>query len=364
MIKKKMDRKFVIFVKMLALSLGMLVVFRLVFGEEKWENRTGSQYGFSMGTVVSVDIYAGKDSEKIAELVLEKVEELDSKYLSWRAEDSELCKLNNSMLFDDLSETDLREIVLSDTLYTVVVESYRICEDSDGALDITLQPLLNVWQIEESNGLNYVIPTREKIEAAKAKIGYENIFINEDSHTISFGQEKVMLNLGATGKGYALDITRSFLEEKRVEGGTVSVGGSVLIYGTKPDHSEWRVGIRDPKGGQADLLGYLAFPSGTTTCISTSGDYEKYVETSDGERYHHILNRETGYPAETGLSSVTVVCDSGLASDGLSTACFVLGYEKSMPLLEKYDAEAVFVDHNNEVFVTDGLREYYHSTRE
>ena len=90
----------------------------------------------------------------------------------------------------------------------------------------------------------------------------------------------------------------------------------------------------------------------------TSGGYERYFE-EDGKTYQHILDPKTGYPAESGLISVTIVCDDGWLSDGLSTACFVLGYEDSLPLLETYQAEAVFVTEDKEVIVTDGLKDMF-----
>ena len=134
------------------------------------------------------------------------------------------------------------------------------------------------------------------------------------------------------------------------------------MYGAKKDGSSFRVGIRDPQGDAEDMTGYLEFASNSNTCVSSSGDYEKFIE-KDGTRYHHILNRTTGYPAESGLASVTVVCQNGLYSDALSTACYVLGYEKSLPLLQKYKAEAVFIDKENQVTVTDGLKEQYHAAQ-
>jgi thiamine biosynthesis lipoprotein len=118
------------------------------------------------------------------------------------------------------------------------------------------------------------------------------------------------------------------------------------------------VGVRNPDGAADDMIGYIELSGVDYMCVSTSGDYEKYVEYN-GEKYHHILDRSTGYPAKSGLSSVTVMCKSGTDSDGLSTACFVLGKEKSVELLKKYDAEAVFVDTDGNVSITDGMKEYY-----
>jgi thiamine biosynthesis lipoprotein len=106
------------------------------------------------------------------------------------------------------------------------------------------------------------------------------------------------------------------------------------------------------------MIGYLEISDVDYMCVSTSGDYEKYVDY-EGKRYHHILDSATGYPAQSGLSSVTVMCKSGIDSDGLSTACFVLGEEKSRSLLEKYDAGAVFIDTDGNVTMTENMKEFY-----
>ena len=140
-----------------------------------------------------------------------------------------------------------------------------------------------------------------------------------------------------------------------MSGGVISAGSSILTFGTKPDGSKFRVALRDPRGGQDDRIGII---TATDTSISTSGDYEKYFE-EDGVRYHHILDARTGYPADSGLISVTIVSDSGLLSDGLSTACFVLGKEKGEKLLETYGAEGVFIDQNKKVTVTKGLKDKF-----
>ena len=134
----------------------------------------------------------------------------------------------------------------------------------------------------------------------------------------------------------------------------VSLGGNVQVLGIKTDGSKWRVAVQNPE----DTENYLGVLETQDRAVITSGGYERYFE-QDGKTYQHILDPKTGYPAESGLISVTIVCDDGWLSDGLSTACFVLGYEDSLPLLETYQAEAVFVTEDKEVIVTDGLKDMF-----
>ena len=129
-----------------------------------------------------------------------------------------------------------------------------------------------------------------------------------------------------------------------------------MAYGEKPDQSPWRVAIKDPRDPEGDYLGAITLEGGEF--LSTSGDYERYFMENE-KRYHHILDPKTGYPVWNGLTSVTVVCDSGLFADGLSTACFVLGKEKALPLLEKYGADAVFAEEDHKVYLTEGMKERF-----
>lgn len=357
-----MKKKIVTLLKMLALSFALIAVYRVVddrdSGKEN-EDASASLYGdgayttydFAMGTSVCISIFDKDETAgECSRALFEKIKELDENVISWRSQDSELYRLNNDYVPGERYN-------VSDVLAQALQEAYQICKDSEGALDITIRPLAQVWNIEEADSQSFQIPDTLKIEDAMKHVGYENVSLSDND--VIIGKPDVIIDLGAVGKGYALDIVREELKKSRPDGAMVSVGGSVLVYGKKSDSSDWKIGIRDPRGNIDDMIGYLSFPAGSDICISTSGDYEKFFMV-DGMRYHHILSRETGYPADTGLSSVTVVCENGLYSDALSTTCFILGYERSLPLLEKYDAGAVFIDKNNKITITDGLKSAFY----
>ena len=136
----------------------------------------------------------------------------------------------------------------------------------------------------------------------------------------------------------------------------ISVGGSILTYGNKPEGGAWQIAVTDPQD-PSQSVGVLTLDGGY--CVSTSGDYERYVEV-DGVRYHHILDPRTGFPARSDVAGVTIVTTDGFLSDALSTACFVLGSEEGQKLLEKYDAEGLFIDHEGTITMTEGMRQYFH----
>ena len=152
-------------------------------------------------------------------------------------------------------------------------------------------------------------------------------------------------DLGAIAKGYGADRVREILSANKIKDATVSLGGTVLLYGD----SEKTVAIASPEGE-----GYAAYIKGKGCVISTSGGYERYFE-ENGERYSHIINPETGYPAESGIVSATVISDSGTESDAFSTAVFVMGEEKAKKLWEKENFDAVIITGDGRMIITEGI---------
>jgi thiamine biosynthesis lipoprotein len=195
------------------------------------------------------------------------------------------------------------------------------------------------------------VPTEEDLEALMQHVGYEDVVLSGQTVTM---EEGCTLDLGAVGKGLGCDRISEYLKGiPEVDGALINLGGSsVMSYGTKPDGSSWKIAVTDPRDTEGDYLGVISLEG--EEFLSTSGDYAKYF-IQDGVRYHHILDPSTGYPAQSGVQAVTVVCDNGLYADGLSTACFVLGVEKGTELLKQYGADGLFVDDQRNVLLTEGM---------
>ena len=143
-------------------------------------------------------------------------------------------------------------------------------------------------------------------------------------------------------------------KQKEVSGAVIAVGGSILLYGSKADGSDWNVAVQNPRGQDGEAMGVLSL-SGTTN-VSTSGDYEKYF-MQDGKRYHHILDPSTGYPADSGLISVTIVSDDGTLADGLSTSLFIMGEEKAAQFWKENSEkfETIMETADGKLYVTEGI---------
>ena len=224
----------------------------------------------------------------------------------------------------------------------------EIMEASGGAYNPYLGALARLWNIDSKDGSPPYVPTQEEIGEAL---------------------QKRELDLGAYGKGAACETLIYTIFEFSSHGSAViNLGGNIHTYGQKPWWQPFKISLRDPMGSPNDMLGLFTLKG--THFISTSGSYEKYFE-QDGVRYHHIFDPETGYPTqrEPGLASVTVVTRAGgqpkqpgATGDMISTACFVLGYENSLDLLEKYACDAIFVYENGEVRAAGAVLDYFEIT--
>lgn len=229
------------------------------------------------------------------------------------------------------------EFTLPEPVAEAVKTSLEISEMTDGAFDITIAPLSKLWNITERTAP----PTDEEIEDALKLVGYKSVSL--DGNTVRFSEDGRGIDIGAVGKGMAAKAAISALKEQNVEEAIVNLGGNVCVLGDK-NGEKYKIGIKDP---QSDgLLGYVSVGN---TSVVTSGIYERNFEY-DGKIYHHILDTSTGYPADNGLLSVTVVCDDPVAADILSTAFFVVGKEKAEALFEKCTSyglkSVIFVSEN------------------
>ncbi len=274
----------------------------------------------AMGTVISQKIYTEKPNTAVKDII-SIVNGLENT-ISWRKPDSAVAVLNEN------------GEVNNKYLSNVLPDMEKLSEKTDGKFDLTVGKLSRLWSIGEEGER---IPNEKEIEAALKTVGSEKLKIGANKITAEKG---TFLDLGAIGKGFACDLIYTYLSKTEIEGAIVSVGGSVVAYGNhNPKGDEWKIAVTHPR----DEKSYLGVVSLSEGFISTSGDYERYFE-KDGKRYHHILDATTGYPSESDLISATVVAKSGILSDALSTAAFLMGSEKAKSLLEEYGAAGILVD--------------------
>lgn len=316
-----------------AVLAAVIVIFAGASAYIKEKHRAEESF-IAMGTVFTLNIYGKNAEEALSEIKKETM----------FIETDELSKNSEVSLVSELNEKG--EADLSGDIFGLFELSQNVSRDSGGAYDITVGALTELWNIGSDRAR---VPSQAEIDEALKTVDFKKITLENGKAVRGEGQK---IDPGAVGKGYVCDKAEEILKKHSVKSAVISAGGSILIYGDNPDGGDWKVGIRNPKGSSSELFAVLSLKGGY---ISTSGDYERTF-TKDGKTYHHILDPKTGYPAKSEFSAVTVISNSGALSDALSTACFVLGYEKSLPLLGKYGAEAVFVRKDNSVSVTDGLK--------
>lgn len=272
---------------------------------------------YYMNTVMDLQVW-GNDADEAIYRIEQLLEDLEHKW-SVTKSDSVTSRLNAG-----------ENVALSDEEIAFLAEVQTLSERTDGAFDPKLHALSNVWgfYFGQNQADDFVLPTDEQIAAALTEEKWD---------------------FGAAVKGYAGRQAVSILEDLRVQRAVLNLGGNIQTYGEKADGTPWQIGIQDPNGG--DYLGVLSV-SGTMAVV-TSGDYQRYFEV-DGNRYHHILDPQTGYPADSRLRSVTVVCADGVTADALSTALFVMGLEQSAEFWRNSsDFEAVFVTDTGEIYATE-----------
>ncbi|MGN0978495.1 MAG: FAD:protein FMN transferase [Faecousia sp.] len=268
---------------------------------------------FCMDTVMDLQVW-GKDADSAIERITGKLKELERDW-SATSQDSLLSRLNRG-----------EDPGFSREQARLLERIEELSRRTGGAFDPHLRALSEAWGFY---GEEHHVPSPEDIAAA---------------------MEESQWDLGAALKGFAGQECAGLLAELNVDRAMLVLGGNVQTYGQKPDGNPWQIGIQDPDGG--DNLGILSV-NGTASVV-TSGDYQRYFEEG-GVRYHHILDPETGYPANSGLRSVTVICRDGLTADCLSTALFVMGLEGGGAFWrESDDFEAVFVTTDGTIYATEG----------
>lgn len=298
---------------------------------------------FCMGTVISQRVY-GEKAEIAVMKVEEEIKRLET-LMSFFLESSEITRLNNA--------AGKHEVELGCEALYVLNRAKYFSEMCDGTFDVTIGPVAKLWGIFTDHAK---VPSKEEIDKALSFTGYKDITINNELGTAKLERVGESVDLGAIAKGYAADRAIEIYKQHGIESAFINLGGNVMVLGNKPEGSPWMIGIQNPLLQRGQCLGVVKAVNKT---IVTSGDYVRYFE-KDNVKYHHILDPRTGYPANSGLISTTIVSEKSIGADALSTAIFILGLEEGMKLINSIkDMEAIFVTKDKEIYVTEGLKENF-----
>ncbi len=298
---------------------------------------------FAMDTVITLRLPADTPKETVSQTtaLISSLEAL----LSRTDPSSEIYRFNTQ---------DSNTITVSAQTADVLQTALRTAAATDGAYDPTTAPLTELWDITAETPS---VPSDNAIRTALTTVGHTHLSL--DGTVLTRDLDGVTLDLGGCAKGWACGAAIDCLSEQGVPYGIVSFGGNIGILGTKPDGTDWRIAIKNPKS-PADIAGYLSLSDGF---VSVSGDYERYFEQA-GIRYHHIFDAQTGYPAQSGVNAAVVWSHDAALADALSTALFVMGDENGMAFYESgtFSFEALWYLDDGTVVITPGIADAYEHT--
>lgn len=343
---------------------------------------------FAMTTVMNLKAY-GKDAGAALDEAEEKIRSLDS-LLSTGTKGSEVWQINH-----DGGGT------LSDDTATLTDLSLQLYQETNGAFDFTIYPIMKLWGFTEffgesgdetesstenapgheasaqteaetqteaaadalssSEHLISQVPTKAEIEALLPLVDSSKVIYDPETKKLTL-PSGVQIDFGGIAKGYTSQAVMDIYQKHHLTGGLADLGGNIQVTGNKPDGSPWRVGIEDPADTSA-LLGILTLSEDST--VITSGGYERYLVDQDGKRYPHIIDPSTGYPVKNDLSSVSIICKDGALADGLSTSLCVMGKEKAISFWKAHSDqfEMVLFDTDQTITISDGLKDSFISDR-
>lgn len=280
-----------------------------------------------MGSKFDITIVANDSATaaKNINLVIDEITRIENLISEWKPS-SQVSEVNRN--------AGIKPVKVDKELFALTKHALSFSEITNGAFDISIAAMDKIWKFDDSME---ELPSQEMLLKAIERVGYKNIELNELNSTIFLKLPGMKIGFGATGKGYAAEQGKLLMKQLHVKAGIVNASGDMATWGTQPNNKPWRIGITNP----FKLHKSIKILEVNNAAITTSGDYQKYVEFN-GKRYSHIINPKTGMPA-TGLISVTVIGENAAIANGLSTSIMVLGQKEGFKLLKNYPNYACLV---------------------
>jgi len=309
-----------------------LVVAALAGCSFKPEQQIWEISGPIFGTRYHISVVMEEDQPRLQELaggIEQALEGVDAAMSTWR-EDSELSRFN---ALPDQSDWT----ALSTPLYTVLLEAEAVSALTDGAFDITIGPVVNLWGFGPDARPD-TVPDDATLARVLRGTGHNKIQLRYQPPGIRTSEQQY-LDLSAIAKGFGVDEVARYLAAEGVSGYLVEIGGEVSVAGRKPDGSAWRLAIETPGEDAEQVNRVVALDN---RALATSGDYRNYYEFN-GQRYSHTLDPQTGKPITHNLASVTVIAENCMRADALATGFNVMGFEEAMTLAVRENIPAYFI---------------------
>jgi Membrane-associated lipoprotein involved in thiamine biosynthesis len=290
---------------------------------------------YSLGTENSITSEENIDAEVLSRVV-DRVFEIECKMSAFKPS-SEISIITQ--------HAGICPCTVSEDVYYILQKALELSRASDGAFDFTVRPLTRLWNF--GNGAD-IVPDISEINAARALVGYQNLILDPQKRTAFLDTAGCAIDLGGIAKGYAANEAKRILTENNIESALINFGGNIMTLGNTAENALWRIGIQNPLSARG--VSALTVEVSDKAVVTSAVNERFFIK--DGIRYHHIIDPLTGYPAKSGLFSVSVIDGDSLIADALSTAVFVLGVEKGLELLRKYKSEAIFITKTGDILST------------
>lgn len=312
----------------------LFLVITLLPGCLAYSSKPATRTDIVFDTVVTIQIY-DKNSEDVLDKCIQMCRDYE-KLFSRTLEGSEIYQINHAAG---------AAVEVSDETLDLIKLALEYCEMSEGLFDITLGEISDLWNFTENEG---TLPDSVALTKAVQNSGYKKILISEN--TVQLANASMQIDLGGIAKGYIADKLKEYLEEEGIDHALINLGGNILAVGGKPGNTAYNIGIQKPFDETGAAITSVKV---TDESVVTSGVYQRYFKLDD-KVYHHILNPVTGYPVDSSLLSVTIVCDSSAQADALSTICFSLGRKGGMRLINDMEnVEAMFITEDYEIYYSN-----------
>lgn len=329
----------------------ILVLFSNFFigcSNKKAQNKNSplSKSEFLMGTYITISLYDNKKEEILNE-AFDRIKEIENT-VSINTSGTEVDLIND--------KAGIEPVKVSNDTFEIIRRGLYYSNLANGSFDITIGPIVKLWSI----GLPEAkVPTESEIKDKLGYINYRNVELNENDKTIFLKEKGMMLDLGSIAKGYTADVIKDILISNKVTSAIIDLGGNILTVGSKLDGSDWKVGVQNPFNNRGEIIGTLSVNSKS---VVTSGIYERFIE-KDGVKYHHLLNPFTGYPFDNEIAGVTIISDSSMDGDALSTTIFSKGVEYGLQMIESLEGiDAIFITKDKQVYLSSGAKNLFTST--
>jgi len=343
---KIQNSKLLLFVCSLLTVYCLLFLFSCTKADQTYKESRVLMDTFCSITVVSPSREKAHEAIEAGFAEIKKLEIL----INYFSADSELSEINRS--------AGLKPVKVSKETLDLINIAVHTAEITNGAFDPSIAPVIKLWDFSRQNKKPSV-PASNYIRNAIKLVDFEKIQINDIASEIFLSDKGMEIDLGGIAKGYAADKAVDAIKTKGIKSALIAVAGDIRGFGVNSTGKPWKVGIQNPRPETEsekpweDIIASLRLED---RAISTSGDYQRFFFQND-KRYHHILDRETGFPAESDLISVTIIAPEGYVADGLSTAVFVLGAKKGLALINSMGLDAVLINVNRKVLVTENIRD-------